>query len=285
MGFWLSLTASLASLAILVMREAPTGAPALWLAAAAFAVAYGIGFIVFILRALQIGPAGPTVTVNNSAMIFGVLYGLLWLDPHVPNAWVAAGVFGVFVALALVGYGGKTNSGNHRGNAKEWLRLVVAGGALAGLSFVSQTYVGLRHPGIDNSLIFICLGFGLSALLLFFLVGRDPRVLLQSQRELTGGIALGVSNTIGFSLTILAFKEVGAEIVLPVSVTSPMILVTLLGVLVYGERLSRLTWTGCGLAVLSVAAIGYGSILPRAVPALIVLPLPLPNVFGTEAMK
>ncbi|MFZ2658178.1 MAG: hypothetical protein WAX69_24815 [Victivallales bacterium] len=33
----------------------------------------------------------------------------------------------------------------------------------------------------------------------------------------------------------------------------------ILGIAVYGEHLSRLMWTGCLIAVLSVGMIGYGS--------------------------
>jgi len=70
---------------------------------------------------------------------------------------------------------------------------------------------------------------------------------------------LGISNTIGFSLTVLAFKDMGAEIVLPISITAPMVLVLLMGRLVYGEHLNRQAWIGCMLAVLAVGVLSYGS--------------------------
>jgi hypothetical protein len=63
-----------------------------WTAGALLAVAYSIGFWVLIMQCLKIGPAGPTVTVNNMAMVCGVLYGVLWLHPHGwPHALVVAG--------------------------------------------------------------------------------------------------------------------------------------------------------------------------------------------------
>ena len=47
----------------------------------AFSVAYSVGFYILIMRCLKTGPAGPTITVNNSAMICGVLFGIFFLEP------------------------------------------------------------------------------------------------------------------------------------------------------------------------------------------------------------
>lgn len=259
MGFWVSLIASAISLAVVLIRGVPLFVPSIWIAAATFSAAYAVGFIIFIMRCLQIGPSGPTVTINNLAMIFGVLYGVLWLDPHLPNLWIVVGTTGVLTALVMIGTRSDSASTCVHPAGREWLRLVMAGGALSGLSFMTQTYMGLRHPGFDNSMLFIGIGFGLSAVILFLTVVGEPRILLRRQRELAGGIILGISSTVGLPLTILAFGKLGAEVVLPVSVTSPMVLVMVLGIVVYGERLSRLMWAGCLMAALSVGMIGYGS--------------------------
>lgn len=259
MGFWASLAAAVVSLIAILARGAPLVVPSLWAAAALMAIAYAVGFIILIMRCLQTGPAGPTVTINNSAMIFGVLYGVLWLDPHVPNIWILGGAVGVFIALVMVGFGKNRDTAQGRSVGAAWLTMLLAGGLLSGLSFMTQTYVGMRHPGINNSLLYVCIGFGLSALILFLFVARDPCVLLRRKRELVGGVGLGMANAAGLPITIMVFKQLGAEIVLPVSVTSPMILVLILGVVAYKEQLSRLTWAGCLMAALSVGLLGYGS--------------------------
>jgi drug/metabolite transporter (DMT)-like permease len=259
MGFWISLTAGVLSLAVLIVRGVPAPALAVWVAGCIFAVAYAVGFIILIMRCLQIGPSGPTVAINNSAMVFGVLYGVLWLDPHTPNTWILAGAIGVFAALAMIGLGGRPNPSDAHPVGRAWLPLVLLGGAFSGVSFMVQTHVGLRHPGLEDGLWLVSLGFGQSAVILLLSAVRDPRILWRRRRERFGGMALGVSNAVGLPLTLLAFRHLGSEIVLPVSVTTPMVLVMVLGSVLYRERLTRLTWAGCLLAAFSVGLIGYGS--------------------------
>jgi drug/metabolite transporter (DMT)-like permease len=199
------------------------------------------------------------VTINNSAMIFGVLYGLLWLDPHTPNICILAGAVGVFAALAMIGVGGRPDPSGAHPVGREWLPLVLLGGVFSGVSFMVQTHVGLRHPGLGDGLWLVGLGFGQSAVILLLSVARDSRILWRRRRERLGGMVLGVSNAVGLPLTLLAFRHLGSEIVLPVSVTTPMVLVMVLGSVLYKERLTRLTWAGCLLAAFSVGLIGYGS--------------------------
>lgn len=259
MGFWISLTVATASLTALIIKDAPLFIPSLWVAGILMGTAYAVGFIMLIMRCLQTGPAGPTVTINNSAMIFGVLYGVLWLEPHFPNGWILAGSAGVLAALIMIGMGRPPSSPQIRAVSHAWLPMVLAGGAFSGLSFMTQTYAGLCHPGVENSLLFMFVGFCFAAVILFLSVVRDPRILLRQKRELAGGVILGLSNTIGTLLVLLTFRKLGAEIVLPVSVTSPMILIMILGVVFYKEHLSRLMWAGCLGAALAVGLIGFGS--------------------------
>ena len=259
MGFWLSLTAATVSAVSLLVRGGTFATTGVWIAGAVMSVAYAVGFIILIMRCLQIGPAGPTVTVNNSMMVCGVLYGVVWLDPHLPDPWILCGAIGVVVGLAFVGLGNRTGGESQERAGAEWARLIALGGALSGVSFMSQSYVGLRHPGMDSGLLFSVAGFGLSAAILLLTLVRESREFVRRRRELAGGILLGIGNGIGLPLTTAAFEHLGAEIVLPVTVASPMVLVTLIGAIAYREKLTRLMWLGCILAAFSIAAIAYGS--------------------------
>lgn len=269
MGFWVSLASATLSGGLLAWQGAPCGIGPVWLAGAALGVSYAVGFILLIMRCLQIGPVGPTVTINNSALICGVVFGVVWLDPHVPDGRVIAGIAGVLAALALVGNrrrevrgpGSVKPDDRRLAISPEWKRRVMWGGAFSGLSFMSQAYVGIRHPGLAPSLLFVCAGFAVSASILLATVIRRPRVLLQ-RREMLGGILLGVGNVLGLPLTLAAFPYLGSEIVLPVTVTSPMIIVLLLSAAVYRERLDRWTWAGCCLAALAVGLMAWGSTQP-----------------------
>lgn len=259
MGVWLSLTAALVSAVSLLLRGGTFADSGVWLAGLVLSVAYAVGFVILMMRCLQIGPAGPTVTVNNSMMVCGVLYAVVWLDPHVPDPWIIFGAIGVVVGLSFVGLGNRPEGEGRTRAGAGWARLVALGGVFAALSFMTQTYVGLRHPGLDSGQLFTVAGFGMSAVILLLTLIRDPLTLVRRRRELGGGIVLGVGNGIGLPLTMAAFEHLGAEIVLPVTVASPMVLVTLIGAIAYREKLTRLMWLGCILAALSIAAIAYGS--------------------------
>jgi len=50
----------------------------------------------------------------------------------------------------------------------------------------------------------------------------------------------------------------GAEIVLPVTVATPILLVLIIGRVFYKEHLSAAAWGGCVLGALAVAALAYG---------------------------
>jgi len=145
--FWVSFTVALVcgagTLATGDWRGAPAG---VWVAGGALSVAYAVGFWICIMRALQIGPSGPTATVNNMAMAAGVLYGLIVLTPGRATAWIWAGLAGVCAALVLLGVGRPAADGLHRTTGARWARLVALGGAFSCLSFVIQAHVGTLYP-------------------------------------------------------------------------------------------------------------------------------------------
>lgn len=227
----------------------------MWLAAA-LGVAHAYGFWLCIMRALQIGPAGPTVTINNMAMVAGVLYGLLALAPTRPTAWTVAGLAGICTALLLLGFGRPAENAVHRAAARRWGRLVAVGGAFSCLSFVAQTHVGALHPAYKY--LFGAAGFDLAALLLLPPMLRRPAS-FRRRGERLGGLALGVTNAMILPLTLMAIRQVGAEVALPITLASPILPMLVIGRVFYKERLSAAAWIACVLGALSVAAVAYGT--------------------------
>jgi drug/metabolite transporter (DMT)-like permease len=256
-GFWVSLTvAVVCALAAALSREW-CGAPAgVWLAGGALGVAYAVGFWICTMRALQIGPAGPTVTVNNMAMVAGVLYSLLVLTPGRATAWTVAGLMGVCVALMLLGFGRSAENGVHRTTGARWARLIAAGGAFSCLSFVAQTHAGTLYPA--HKYLFGAVGFGLSALLLLPQMLRRP-ARFRLQRERAVGLALGVTNAVILPMSLMAIRRLGAEVALPVTVAMPILLVLVIGRVFYREHLSLAAWIACVLGAVSVAALAHGN--------------------------
>ena len=267
MGFWTCLTASVVCGVALWMQDvirpfAIEMAP-VWAAGAVLGVAYSIGFYILIMRCLQTGPAGPTVTVNNSAMICGVLFGVLWLDPHVPNVWIILGAAGTLLAMVLVGLGKSPAQDSSLATAAapvtaRWKLFLMLGGAFSGLSFMSQAYVGVHHATIQKGQLFAMVGFGLAGLILLATMVRESRR-LWSWREIIGGAGVGVLNTVSIPLTMKAYACFPPEIVLPVTIVTPIAFNLLIARVLWREHLSRIVWAGCALAIVSVTVIAYGS--------------------------
>ncbi|MCB9768688.1 MAG: DMT family transporter [Candidatus Omnitrophica bacterium] len=254
MGFSTSLVTFLCAAIGLLFVGPAESLNELWLPGILLGFAYSIGFIVLMMRSLQVGPSGPTATINNAAMICGVLYGLLWLEPRVPSWSALIGIAGVLLGLLSIGYG------TWRGGRVDprWFPLVSGGGALSGLSFMTQTFVGLRNPEVSGLLTYLTIGFLTSAL---FLIPFLPPLnrLIRMRRELIGGAIIGLANSLNLPLMLGAIHHLGEEIVLPVAVVTPMVLVMILGHFVYGERLTRTTWAGCLLVAGAVGLLVSGT--------------------------
>lgn len=254
-GFWVSMTVAVICGAAALMtgewRRVPAG---LWPSAIAMSVGYAVGFWICIMRALQIGPAGPTATVNNMAMAAGVVYGLVVLTPGRATLWTWAGLAGVCAALLLLGMGRPAGDIDNRKTGARWTRLLALGGLLSCVSFISQTHAGTLYPG--HKFAFPAIAFGLSALLLLPGLLRCPSRIGRG-RERAGGLALGVVNAAIQPLTLLTIKRMGAEVVLPIAVATPILLVLVIGRVFYKERLTPMAWMACVLGALSVAMLAF----------------------------
>jgi drug/metabolite transporter (DMT)-like permease len=255
-GFWVSLTVAVVC-AIAVARSGEWhGAPAgVWWAGGTMGVAYAIGFWICTMRALQIGPAGPTVTVNNMALVAGVLYSMLVLTPGRAGAWTVVGLVGVCATLLLLGLGRPAEDGAHRATGALWARLIAIGGAFSCLSFMAQAHAGTLYPG--HKYLFGMVVFGLSALLLLPpMLQRPARFRLRHER--LSGLTLGMLNAGILPLSLTVIRQVGAEVALPITVAMPILLMLLFGRVFYHERLTPAAWIACVLGAASVAALAYG---------------------------
>jgi len=255
-GFWVSLMVAVVSAVATALTGDWHGAPAgVWLAGAAMSVAYAVGFWICIMGALQVGPAGPTATINNMALAGGVLYGLVYLTPGRASAWTWGGLAGVCAALVLLGLGKPAANGVHKAAGARWARLVALGGALSALSFVLQAHVGTLYPA--HKYLFAAVAYALAALLLLPPMLRRPER-FRRRHERRGGIVLGAINAVSMPLPLVAIRQLGAEMVLPIAVATPTLLVLLIGRVFYKEHLSAAAWIGCVLGALAVAALAYG---------------------------
>jgi len=67
--------------------------------------------------------------------------------------------------------------------------------------------------------------------------------------------ALGGINGADMPLTILSINLMGSQVVLSVTVATPILLVLIIGKVFYGEHVSGRAWAGCVLGAISVAVL------------------------------
>ncbi len=172
------------------------------------------------------------------------------------------GALGTLLAITLVGMG-KSGGGSKGLSPSQpltarWKACLIFGGAFSGVSFMTQAYVGTFDPTMEKGFLFAGTGFGLSAVILLATLAKELPALGRS-REIIAGAGVGLANTLCIPLTMKAYSCFPPEIVLPVTVVTPMAFNLIIARLAYREHLARIVWTGCIMAIISVAAIAYGS--------------------------
>jgi drug/metabolite transporter (DMT)-like permease len=257
MGFWISLTGAFLSGLIIIINQYQFLIWPILRSGLIVGFSYSIGYCAIIMYCLKIGPAGPTVIVNNSAMVFGILFNVFWLNPHIPNSMIIIGVIGTFLSIFIIGLSKSQNNHSNVINPK-WTRLVMIGGALSGISFVNQTYIGISYPDFKSSILFIFWAFAISTIILSILILSKKDNIWRS-REIYAGIGIGMSSTVGLFLTLKLIPIFGSEVVFPVTVVTPMVIMMMIGHLMYKEHLTSGAWFGSILAVFSVTLLAIGS--------------------------
>ncbi|MFH0964642.1 MAG: hypothetical protein V2A58_11610 [Planctomycetota bacterium] len=239
-----------------------------WPACAVVGLAFAVGYWLIVMHCIRIGPLGPTVLMNNMGFVIAVFAGLLWLKPRSVNRWLVAGLALTCVSLVLSGVSGR--GGSRRGDRTEGAAGPDGGGstitlrwwfwgflawAFAGMSLSGQLAASIAAPGAPASVV-ATYSF-LAAVILLPLAARVPNIMGRS-RELRGGIlAAGLQTIIGVA-TQSALQHAGAEVVFPVTVGGPVIVVVLLGRLVYRDRPGTWGYIACAIGIAAIVFLGIG---------------------------
>lgn len=259
--FWLLLFSALLSGPLAVLLHQPLDQPFLWEVGGIIGLCYA-ACLGLMMTAMRMGPAGPTVAVNNMGLLWPVVISIEWLRPRTPSLSLCAGIVAVCVAVVMLSLTHRNDAGVAgpdsavgRGSPGRWaltmLLLWLAAGASMGVQAVGAT----RLAGAPMA---ICFAFNLVALLVvapFFFRRRPLRI---RRCEVLPGLAQGLVQVIAASAILAAIPRLGADVVFPFVVASPIILMFLLGRFVHGERITRPAWAGClmgagGLVLLAVS--------------------------------
>lgn len=217
-----------------------------------FAFALGILFIVvFNLMAKTSQELGVSVAsvATKMSLAIPVLVGV-WLYQEQLGPFKISGILLALLAVYLA----SIKKGTH------WRRSVLL---LPGLVFLGSGIIDVAIKYVQNFLVrppefplFSSGVFGAAALtgLLFIAVRQPQRFRNFGARNAIGGIALGVPNffSIYFLLRALDTPELASATVFTLNNVGIVMCTTLLGILLFGEKLSPKNWFGIAMAIVSI---------------------------------
>ncbi|MFD0797697.1 EamA family transporter [Maribacter chungangensis] len=121
----------------------------------------------------------------------------------------------------------------------------------AAIKYFQEVHVPEDEFALFSSLLFFFAG---SSGLLFILVKSYKQRIKLNPRNILGGIALGVPNFFSIYFLLLALNHAGlsSASIFTVNNVGIVVLSTLLGIVLFKEKLSPKNWLGIGLAILSI---------------------------------
>lgn len=124
------------------------------------------------------------------------------------------------------------------------------------LKFVQTTYVSLEETSVYLSVIFLVAGLLGTLLLLYFIMIKKSKL---SFVNLIGGLALGFVNYFAmyFLLRALQTKELDSSTVFTINNVAIVLFSTILGIIFYKEKLSKMNIIGIVLAIISIFMITF----------------------------
>lgn len=227
-----------------------------------FAGLMGVLFIsVFSLIAYSSAKVGVTITQmsNRLSMVIPVVVAVLFYDEAMPPLKVA----GLLLALVAVVLSSRM-SGKENGKTGGWtmllpLLLFAGSGIIDTLTKYAERSF-LQEQATANS--YLIAGFGTAALCgslaLGWLYAGSRRKF--AWRHVAGGVVLGIPNYFSIYFLIRALKHPGlsSSATIPINNIGVLLVVSLVGLLVFRERLSRANYLGLLFTLLSILLIFLG---------------------------
>lgn len=237
-----------AALALLLLggRVADVSALTLVLGSAT-GIVYVLGFLL-LLAGIGRGPLAVAVTVMRLSVALPVVVSIFaWREVPGPPQWAGLGTG--LAAIVLFGLG--IGAGNHRrGAGSGFIVLMAAMFLVMGLGDVLLKAFRETAPDVER-LAFTFILFGFAAAFSLALIVARPRPVDRSTVLL--GMLLGVPNLFSTVFTLLALRAVPASIAFPFINLAVIFGTTLIGLVLWRERLGRLALAG--LAVAAVALV------------------------------
>lgn len=195
---------------------------------------------------LQWNVAKNGVVLSATFMKLGVLVPTLMsilLFRESPTAPQLLGLAGAFAAILLIHFDG---GGGKVGHGLGLILLLAAGGMADSMS---KIYEQLGDPALESHFLFYIFLAALLLCVLLLLVKKQTVGLW----EVLFGLLIGIPNYFCSRFLLLALGSVPAVAAFPTFSVGTIVLVSLTGLLCFGERLSRKRWAAMAVILASLA--------------------------------
>lgn len=215
--------------------------------------ALGILFILIfniMAKSSQINGVGVTSVATKMSLVIPVLFAVLFYK-DVLSTWQ---VLGVFLALGAVYLASIKKKGTPANSNFIWLPIVVflgSGIIDTSIKYIQDTYLQNGQYPIFSSTVF---GAAATTGLLFIVYKSIRGSFKVNFRNIVGGICLGVPNyfSIYFLLRALNHDSLNSASVFTINNVAIVMFSTILGILLFKERLSTKNWIGILVAIISI---------------------------------
>ena len=216
-------------------------------------VALGVLFILIfniMAKSSQLNGVGVTSVATKMSLVIPVIFSVLYYK-DVLSGWQ---VLGIFLALTAVYLASLKAKGTQLEKNHLWLPLLVFIGS--GIIDTSIKYIQDAHLDNGQYPIFSSTVFGAAAFTGILCIGYKS---IQNSfkvnfRNVLGGICLGIPNyfSIYFLLRALNNESLNSASVFTINNVAIVMFSTLLGIVLFKERLGLKNWLGILLAVISI---------------------------------
>ena len=252
-GFWIGVSGTVVSGLLCLVTGQGLSDPLIWLLGGIVGVAFAFGYCVALMRCVQIGPLGPSAAVNNMGLLWPVLLGAVWLDPHVLHLLPLAGFALIVVAIVLFGMSpSQASAGGTARVSLRWGMWALLTWISAGVSMTAQLAASLWAPGEQFPLLFAFMSVTVA---IFFPVVLRKGKRMFGRTEVLAGLGNGSLQVLSISTMFLALRTFKSEVVFPYTIGTPVILAIVLGALVYRDKIGKVSAVATALGVAGLLAL------------------------------
>ncbi len=211
---------------------------------------------VFTVKALSIGPVSYTTLITTASMIIPALSGWAFFNEEIG----VVKILGILLMLVSVALSVLNKDEDKRRATAKWLALALTAGAFVGLvGVIQKTHQSSAHSG--ELMYFLVIAFAFSSIYSAFMLLKKRRKNIKPQVSLSPrkstvylfpllGVTVAISNMINLYLS----GVLSSIVFFPVVNGSNLLLMLIVSVVLFRERLSKTQWAGfvigCGAIAL-----------------------------------